>query len=168
MEELLNKDDFLKLVSGLKHTSILYNKNNTVILQVFSFDDCNTLFAKCSKWCIANSKHHWDDYVENQLFNSQFFIISFNDDVEDNLSLIGFTTSISKVLVKIVAAHAKNDRNLLREREFKRILQSMGIDTVVKKILYREWFIYTGFLSATLLTLSGIVYGFVRVCKMLL
>ncbi len=101
-------------------TSVIYDKNDILILMVESFHDCNALFNDCTiSWCIARNEDHWNDYVRSPR-NKQYFIIDFkhiNDSLsgEYNKSLIGFTLSNKK----LYAAHARNDNNLI-DKYYKR------------------------------------------------
>ena len=137
------REHFLNSVAKFcPDTKVLYDKNNIVVIKVSSFDDCNRMFHIDSiDWCIARSKSHWNDYVgkPNQ---SQYFIIDFNDinskdRTKYNQSLIGFTL----VDESLMAAHARNDRNLLDSSEkvysgyhpFEQILMEKGIYNFVIK-----------------------------------
>lgn len=139
---LKSKENFLKHVNKLSDTKILYNKDNIVIIEVKSFNDCNSMFCIDSvNWCIAHRKNHWDGYVgkPNQ---HQYFIIDFNDinsinKTKYNLSLIGFTLNDGELM----AAHARNDKSLLDNiskynsghHPFEQILMEKGIyDFVIK------------------------------------
>ena len=138
------KKNFLDAVAKYcPDTKVLYDRNSVVIIKVNSFTDCNRMFyVESIDWCIARSEGHWNDYVgkPNQ---SQYFIIDFdkinsNDRIERNNSLIGFTLSDGELM----AAHARNDRNLLDSSEksysgyhpFEKILKEKGIyDFVIKQ-----------------------------------
>ena len=131
-----NREEFLSLVKTLQNTEVVYDKRSIVIIRVKTFNDCNTLFCSNTvNWCIANKKGYWDDYV-NKPFRKQYFIIDFNnfkqifsftsiDDKRNNFSMIGFTTQGNK----IVAAHARNDNNLISHYNdrFENILKEKGI-----------------------------------------
>ena len=131
-----NREEFLALVKTLKNTEVVYDKKNIVIVMVKTFSDCSTLFCSDTvNWCIANKKEYWDDYV-NKPSRKQYFIIDFNDfkqtfsiisinDERNNFSMIGFTTEDNK----IVAAHARNDDNLIGHynNRFKNTLKEKGI-----------------------------------------
>lgn len=132
MLKFKNRKEFLALVKTLQNTEVVYDKRNIVIVRVKTFSDCNTLFCSNTvNWCIANDIDHWDDYVNKQ-FRKQYFIIDFNDFAQsfmgyeersNNFSMIGFTTKKNE----IIAAHARNDENLLNEHKFESILKEKRI-----------------------------------------
>lgn len=136
-------DKFMEQVKSLKNTTVIYDNNNIVVLEVKSFDDCNMLFDKKGiSWCIAQSKDHWNDYVGR--LSRQYFIVDFNklkitpsSDDDNNNSLIGFTFTKGE----LSAAHARNDKSLrgsvydkhgnYEGIEFEKILKEKGIYNVV-------------------------------------
>ena len=136
-------DKFMEQVKSLKNTTVIYDNNNIVVLEVKSFDDCNKLFDKEGiHWCIAQSEGHWNDYVG--CLSHQYFIVDFNklkkgqtSDDDNNNSLIGFTFTKGE----LSAAHARNDKSLrgsvydkhgnYEGIEFEKILKEKGIYNVV-------------------------------------
>lgn len=110
---MFTEKDFVKKAPNLKGLSILYNSNGIYLIKVNNFSTCHTLFDRPTiSWCIAQRISHWESYVSDP-GNEQYFIIDFNNTEgkgEDyNYSLIGFTKDKNN----IVAAHARNDDNLL-------------------------------------------------------
>lgn len=85
-----------------------YGRGNCLIIRVKSYKDCNTLFEKNTKWCIASVETHWNHYAGEG--RRQYFILNFDLAQCENLKWVGFTIDSIQGLV---AAHAVDDFDLL-------------------------------------------------------
>ena len=145
---MYSEEDFVEFIHKTFGVKLLYQSGKIYVIKVTSHDACKKLFDRDTiDWCIARSEKHWDDYVSHP-GNKQYFIVDFNhvntpkNSVGYNNAFIGFTINKDG---EIYAAHARDDRNLLRleivsgKREFESILQKKGLyDFVIKNKMKGE------------------------------
>lgn len=111
-------EEFVKKVDSMRGAEVLYCYEGIVIIKVNTFEACEELFnTKTISWCIAQSEHHWNQYVKSKR-NKQYFIVDFNNITSDdrnksNEAFIGFTIDDEGGEYILYAAHAKNDTALL-------------------------------------------------------
>jgi len=132
---MYTEKEFFYLVNELNGAKILKANNGIYLIKVNNHSACKKLFDRHTiDWCIARSKAHWNDYVENP-GNKQYFIVDFNNinslyENKYNYAFIGFTVNKNG---DIYAAHARNDKNLLGyttaggEILFERCLKENGL-----------------------------------------
>ena len=146
--KMYTEKEFVNIVRFTPGAKIIHKIGKIYLLSVKYQSACAALFdIDTVDWCIARSKYHWNEYISNR-GNKQYFIVDFNNvnnytnHDEYNFSFIGFTVDKDG---DIYAAHARNDKNLLTERNtkgeslFERILEKKGLyDFVINNGMKKE------------------------------
>ena len=134
--KMYTEKEFVNIVRFTPGVKIIHKIGRIYLLSVKYQSACASLFdIDTVYWCIARSEYQWKEYITNR-GNKQYFIVDFNNinnyvsHDEYNFSFIGFTVDNDG---NIYAAHARNDKNLLTERNtkgerlFERILKKKGL-----------------------------------------
>lgn len=81
-------EEFQKEIEmGRNDATLLINKNNVLVYEVFSSNDVKHL-GTMTNWCIK-SRGHWNGYVGK--YNRQLMVFDFNVELKDYLSVVGIT-----------------------------------------------------------------------------
>ena len=88
-----NREDFLAFIANnAQDCSVVYDKDNIVVIRVTSYESSNRIAQTNTKWCIATSREQWNNYVVREN-NKQYFMFDFNLSENDEIARIGFTIS---------------------------------------------------------------------------
>lgn len=109
-----NLDSFLTYLekNPLMHSSIIYNKNNIVVIDCWCFEDCVNLCGKgITPWCITRDRDQFNEYMDEGC--KQYIILDFNLPEEDNFSIVGLTYDVG--CSKIAASHIRNNQDVFND-----------------------------------------------------
>ena len=97
----ITDDGTKKSLKGL-NIEIFYESQTALMVAVGDYDTSCKIGSK--HWCIATSKHMWDNYVDGT--TKQFFAWDFTKKISDKEHMIGVTVGLGN---KIKYAHWSDD-----------------------------------------------------------
>lgn len=88
-----NKEELVDYVKTLTDCSIIYNKENVVIVEIGSFQSCaNICGGGKTSWCITRELIYWKQYISyKSSVCKQYAMFNFSLDECDDLAIIGYT-----------------------------------------------------------------------------
>lgn len=105
-----NRNSFISFLNNCEKFKyeIVYDDNNIVVVKC---DDYETIkqIAKTTNWCISKNKTYWNQYMCDSN-NTQFILLNFNLNEDDEHSIIGFTKHDK---FSITHAHSFTNSNLM-------------------------------------------------------
>ena len=107
-----NREDlmFFKEINA-KDCSVVFDKDNVVVLDVPSFQSSKNLCGNGrTGWCLTREERYFNQYVKEPRDARQFFLFDFKRREDDELAHIGFTVRKSS---GIVNAHSTKNNNML-------------------------------------------------------
>lgn len=112
-----DREDLLRYMQlKAKDCTVVFDKDNVVMLQVPSFDSSKALCGSGrTSWCLTRATSYFNDYV-SQKNNVQYFIFDFNKCESDELSHIGFTVNDCD---GITHAHSTTNKSLMGGIQYK-------------------------------------------------
>lgn len=107
-----NKQDMIAYAKiNTPDCTIVYDKDNVVILQIPSFESSRKLCGNGrTGWCLTREEHYFNRYVKEPGDAKQFFLFDFSKREDDELAHVGFTVRSKN---GIVNAHSTRNNNLL-------------------------------------------------------
>lgn len=93
--------DYMTNVDGL-NCEIIFENDDVILVKVNDYETIKQL-AKTTNWCISKNKSYWNNYISKRVgCNAQYMIFDFSKIEDDDLSIVGFTTTNNR---GITAAH---------------------------------------------------------------
>ena len=118
-----------------KDYSISYQKDNKMVIDIHSFEASKLIGSKM--WCITREKAMYKHYKEDQHIDYKF-LLDFNKDASDDLSMIAFLTSLDGT---IESFYSKDDTELSDNFELKK-----GYEVTLDS-LYKNKYTFTDMIS---------------------
>lgn len=101
--------DYISNVEGLK-CKVVFSSDTSVLVEVNDYDTIKKL-AKTTNWCISKNKTYWNNYMNKRENTTQYVLFDFSKKEDDELSIVGFTTSDNK---GIIHAHSFTNVDLMK------------------------------------------------------
>ncbi len=116
-----NKDSLLEFIKNTDNFNceIIIDRGDIILLKVNDYETVKRL-AKTTNWCISKDKKYWDEYVEKKSMATQYVLMDFSKNEDDNLSIVGFTSIYDR---GITNAHDFQNNNIMEGRRINKIVQ---------------------------------------------
>lgn len=124
------KDSLLEFIkTKTKHTTLVYNVDDVVILKVDSYNDCNLLVGRegRTKWCFNNSEKKWNGYTKD-LNRRQYFYFDFSLPESNDYSHIGITVDETNLITNAHSTLNNDLTTLDNKKTVEDILTNKGVD----------------------------------------
>lgn len=120
-------ENFIKAKIDSLNVEIVYNENNKFILEVKDFESSKIIGSP--SWCISRSERFFKNYT-HKANSTQYFLYDFNLSPEDSESLVGITTENNEDNkgFKVIHAHDKNDKNILKSNSVQSFLNNKTLE----------------------------------------
>jgi hypothetical protein len=127
--EGVDHDSILNKIINTKDTKLVYDKDNIIVAEIFTYGSSQELGEK-SSWCISYDEDMWNNYMELDEFKTMYFLWNFNLPFSDNKSKIGINVNLDKTFN---AVYLKNDEAF--KNNFNDYCQEYNIDLNIFKPL---------------------------------
>lgn len=126
-----DREDLLAYVeNNTPDCTVVYDKNNVVILNVPSFASSQKLGGNGrTQWCLCREAHYFSSYVTSKKDCSQYFLFDFSRKETDVFSHIGFTVSMSSGITQAQTGNNEPMINPYRQKN-----ESLSIGMVLEKL----------------------------------